>query len=76
MILEVDNKGSVDICNSWTVGWRTCHVEVKMNFLRELKEQGLVKNVWKSGTEMVEDGQVKFFDIVKAQNVVESVECC
>ena len=55
MILEVDNKGAVDICNSWTVGGRTRHVEVKMYFLRELKEQGLVKVVWKAGTEMTAD---------------------
>mmetsp|Transcript_22545 Transcript_22545/g.50372 ORF Transcript_22545/g.50372 Transcript_22545/m.50372 type:complete len:111 (-) Transcript_22545:80-412(-) len=55
MILEIDNKGAVDICNSWTVGGRTIHVEIKMTFLRELKEQGLVKVVWKKGTEMSAD---------------------
>ena len=26
MILEDDNKGAVDICNSWTVGGRTHHM--------------------------------------------------
>ena len=55
MVLEVDNKGAVDICNSWTVGGRTRHVEVKMYFLRELKEQGLVKVIWKSGAEICAD---------------------
>ena len=59
MILEVDNKGAVDICNSWTVGGRTRHVEVKMYFLRELKEQGLVKVIWKKGTEMSADSFTK-----------------
>ena len=53
--MEVDNKGAVDICNSWTVGGRTRHVEVKMYFLRELKEQRLVKVIWKKGSEMTAD---------------------
>ena len=53
--MEVDNKIGVDICNSSTVGGRTRHVEVKMYFLRELKEQGLVKVVWKAGSEMTAD---------------------
>ena len=55
MILEVDNKGAVDICNSWTVGGRTRHIEVKQYFLRELKEAGLVKVIWRKGDEMAAD---------------------
>jgi hypothetical protein len=55
MILEVDNKGAVDICNNWTVGGRTRHIEVKQYFLRELKENGLVKVIWKKGDDMTAD---------------------
>ena len=42
MIAEVDNSGARDLANSWSVGGRTRHVDVRMFFLRELKEDGLV----------------------------------
>ena len=42
MVLYVDNKGAKDLCNNWTVGGRTRHIEVKQYFLRELKEAGIV----------------------------------
>jgi hypothetical protein len=59
MILEVDNKGAVDLCHNWTVGGRTRHIEVKQYFLRELKAKGLVKVVWKKGSEMTPDLMTK-----------------
>ena len=49
MILEIDNKGAVDIANNWSAGGRTRHI--KMNFLRDLKEQGIIKIIWISGEE-------------------------
>ena len=55
MILEVDNKGAVDLCNNWSVGGRTRHIEVKQYFLRELKEQGMVNVVWTKGDDMTAD---------------------
>ena len=42
MILEMDNKGAVDLANNWSVGGRTRHVDVRNNFLRELKDQSLL----------------------------------
>ena len=42
MILEMDNKGAVDLANNWSVGGRTRHVDVKNHFLRELKDLGLL----------------------------------
>ena len=42
MILEMDNKGAVDLANNWSVGGRTRHVDVRNHFLRELKDQGLL----------------------------------
>jgi hypothetical protein len=42
MILKMDNTGAVDIANSWSVGGRTRHVDVRNYFLRELKDQGLL----------------------------------
>ena len=55
MILYVDNKGAKDLCNNWTVGGRTRHIEVKQYFLRELKEAGIVHVKWKKGAEMTSD---------------------
>ena len=42
MVLEMDNKGAVNLANSWSVGGRTGHVDVRMYFLRELKDDGLL----------------------------------
>jgi hypothetical protein len=42
MVLEMDNKGAVDLANNYSVGGRTRHIDVKFFFLRELKEQGLL----------------------------------
>ena len=55
MIMEIDNKGTVDLANNWSVGGRTRHVEVKKFFLRELKEQGLLRIVWVSNEDMCSD---------------------
>ena len=42
MVLEMDNSGAVDIANSWSVGERTRHVDVRNYFLHVLKDQGLL----------------------------------
>ena len=38
MILEIDNRGAVDLINSWSVGGRTRHTTIQFNYLHELKE--------------------------------------
>ena len=43
MVSEVNNKGCVDFCNNWLVAGRTGHIEVKQCFLRDLKEEGMLK---------------------------------
>ena len=48
MILHVDNSGAVDLINSWASGGRTRHMDTRLNFLRELKEDGILKVVWTS----------------------------
>jgi len=55
MTLYVDNKGAKDLCDNWSVGGRTRHVEVKQYFLRELKESGFINVVWQSGEDMTSD---------------------
>ena len=42
MILEMDNSGAVDIANSWSVGGRMHHVDVRNYFFQELMDQGLL----------------------------------
>jgi hypothetical protein len=49
MILEIDNKGMVDIANNWSVGGRTRHMNTRYYFLRELKEAGVIRVIWRSG---------------------------
>ena len=53
MILEIDNKGAVDLCNNWAVAGRTRHIDVRQLFVRDLKEAGIIKVVWRKGEEPV-----------------------
>ena len=55
MILEVDNKEAVDLCDNWSVSGCTRHIEVKQYYLQELKEGGILKVQWKSRDEMTSD---------------------
>ena len=43
MILELDNKGAVDIANNWSVAGRRKHIDTKKYFVRQLKEDGIIK---------------------------------
>jgi hypothetical protein len=45
MILEIDNEGAVDLTSNWSVGGQTRHIDTRYYFLRELKEQGIIKTV-------------------------------
>jgi hypothetical protein len=49
MILEVDNKGAVDLVNNYSVGGRTRHVETRQYFLRQFKEENVIKVIWTPG---------------------------
>jgi hypothetical protein len=46
MILEIDNKGAIDLANNWSATGRTRHVDVRHHFLRDLKEEGILKFKW------------------------------
>jgi len=46
MIVEVDNKGAVDLANGWSCNGGTKHMDVRMMFVRELKEEGIIKVKW------------------------------
>ena len=55
MILYIDNKGAVDLANSWSVGGRTRHMDCRVNWLRELKEKGILLCKWESSLTMSSD---------------------
>ena len=44
-------KGAVDLVNNWSVGGRTRHIQSRIYFLRQLKENGELKVVWKKGVD-------------------------
>jgi hypothetical protein len=55
MILEIDNKGAVDLTHNWSVGGRTRHVDVRQYFLRDLKEEDVILSQWIAGDENSSD---------------------
>ena len=46
MIVKVDNRGAADLANGWRVSGNTKHMEVRIMFLRELKEENVIKVEW------------------------------
>ena len=48
ILASIDNSGAVDIGNNWSICGRIHHVEVKQNFVGELKQAGLVEFQWVS----------------------------
>ncbi len=64
MILEMDNKGAVNLGNNWSVGGQTRHVDVRQCFLRELevKESKIMDFRWIKGTENEADVFMKNLD--------------
>jgi hypothetical protein len=43
MIIQVDNKGTKDLMNNWSVGGLTRHIDIRYFYVRELKEQNILK---------------------------------
>jgi hypothetical protein len=46
MVLEIDNKGAVDIAHNWSVSGRLRHDSIRHNFLRELNEERVIEVFW------------------------------
>jgi len=42
MVLMMDNKGTIDLINSWGLSGNARHVAVEISFLRELKESDMI----------------------------------
>ncbi len=62
IILEMDNKGTVNLANNWSVGGRTRHVDMRQCFLRELKESKIMDICWIKGMENKADVFTKNLD--------------
>jgi hypothetical protein len=46
MVVECDNKGAVDLVNGYQVGGGTKHIDIRNYFVRELKDNGIIKVKW------------------------------
>ena len=46
MLVECDNKGAVDLVNGYQVGGGTKHMEIRNYFVRELKDNGVIRVEW------------------------------
>ena len=62
MIIKVDNKGAVDLANGWSANGGTKHMEVRVMYLRELKENGIIKVEWQSTHDNTSDIFTKNLD--------------
>ena len=49
METDIDNIGTVDFANNWSVGGRKKHTHTQIFFLRGLKEEGILKTIWEKG---------------------------
>ena len=62
MIVEVDNKGAVDLVNGWSSSGGTKHTDVRIMYLRELKEKKILKVEWQPTKENEADVFTKNVD--------------
>jgi hypothetical protein len=63
MLLEMDNKGTVDLANNWSIGGCTRHVDMQQCFLWELKKSKVMKIKWIKHLENNADVFTKNLDI-------------
>jgi hypothetical protein len=62
MVLEMDNRGAIDLINSFSVRGCTQHINVKQCFLRELKEAKILVVKWIPGSKNEADIFTKNLD--------------
>lgn len=46
MVLEIDNKGAIDLSHNWSVSGRSRHDSVRQSFLHKLNEEGVIELFW------------------------------
>ena len=62
MMMLCDNKGAVDLANGWSANGGTKHMEVKVMYLRELKEKGYIRVEWQPTSKNTSDIFTKNLD--------------
>jgi hypothetical protein len=55
MTVKIDNKGAVDYANSWTSSGRKRQSCIKLSFIREMKEAGIIDIEWCRSEDMPAD---------------------
>jgi hypothetical protein len=73
MILEVDNKGAVDLVSNFSVGGRTRHIETIQYYLRELKEQGVISVFGKQDLKTVVTCIRRIWEEENLKNMLQSM---
>ena len=46
MVLQMDNKGTIDLFNNYSVGGRTHHIQARVWFMRDLHKSVRIKYEW------------------------------
>ena len=59
MILYMDNTAAVALANNWSIGGHDRHLDVKQNYLCELKERGFIHCLHKDGKTIIPDINTK-----------------
>ena len=62
MVLQMDNKGGVDIFNNWSIAGNTQAVSIRFAYIRELKEAGVLEIKWIDGKDNTSDLFTKNLD--------------
>ena len=62
MLVKCDNKGAVDLVNRWAVGGGKKHIDIRLAFLRELKELKVICVEWIESGENTSDLHTKNLD--------------
>ena len=73
MMVHSDNKGAVDLVNGWSVGGGTKHMDCRIMFLRELKEEGVIRVHWIPTAENSSDLFTKNLDTATFKKHVKTI---
>jgi hypothetical protein len=74
IVLEMDNRGVVDLVNSFAVGGQMQQIDVKQCFLQELKEAKVLVVKWMPGSENEADMFMKNLDRPLFQQYAELLQ--
>jgi hypothetical protein len=63
MPLFMDNRGAIDLFNNWSVNSNSRHYAIRLNYVRELKEKGIIEIRWLNGKDNSADLFTKNLDV-------------